>query len=195
MLGSSGLVKLKGPFFSLQKWGGRWPCVTWQSLSAIGDSGSSWVSVLPSLEATGICEVPCGHQSSIPCAHGLGQRKRSLKGNKRWEPDSLVPLMGFVEVPVGLPSLLISQTVLSYPLTPSQSMGDKAACCHEYNLILIGRQRQVSLGQPGAPHSPGGLHHPPSLASCDGSKSLGHNPLSDGLPLILRGICLLFFCC
>lgn len=77
---------------SLQEWGGS---VTWQSLSAIGDSSSSWASDPPFLGVTGICEVPCGHWSFIHCAHGLGKRKRSRKGREGCKLVSLAPLMGF----------------------------------------------------------------------------------------------------
>lgn len=42
--------------------------MTWQSLGAIGDSGSSWVSALLALGVTGICEVPVatGAPSTVP---------------------------------------------------------------------------------------------------------------------------------
>lgn len=109
-----------------------------------GDSGSSWVSVLPSLEVTGICEAPCGHQSSIHHAHGFSRRKKSVKGKKGCEPASLAPLMGFLEVPVELCSRLESGLCHHAPCPHPRAREVK------HPRIQFDSDRKTEGGEPGA---------------------------------------------
>ena len=137
---------------------------------------STWVSPLPSLGVTVICEAPCWPPKLHPPCPWFRQEEGKHKGS--WKCHLRL-------------STYQPDCIRRHPGPSPRARETRHICCHEWNLILVGRWKRVDVRQ-AASSSAGGPQHLPSWGSGYGSRTGAQTPFK-WPALHTRGIQLLFF--